>query len=444
MSAINRRRLLQGGFALAGGSTFAVSRSAAAALAGTDYRALVCVFLYGGNDSNNTVVPFDSAGYAAYSAARGRPALGGLTLEQSTLAQLGGSNLALHPGLAAWADIWNQGHLAVQANVGTLLKPLNKTGYLGAPGTAPPNLFSHLDQQQQWQRGSSTLLSSGWGGRLGDLLPTSAVPTVLSFAGNSVFINGAASSGLVLPSKGGFSIRGFGATPSSNPLYGLFNSVLASTQGNDQVIAAKDVMEQALQASASLNPVLAASGSTAALFAGQNNSLAQQLQAVARVIEGRASLGVSRQVFFVSLGGFDTHNDQLNRQAALMAVLGPALKAFYDATRQLGVAAQVTSFTASDFARTLEPASGGGSDHAWGGHHFVMGGAVRGGIYGQMPQLVLGGPDDITQEGRWLPTTSVDQMGASLAAWFGVPAASLAQVFPNLSSFTTPAPRYFG
>jgi uncharacterized protein (DUF1501 family) len=180
------------------------------------------------------------------------------------------------------------------------------------------------------------------------------------------------------------------------------------------------------------------------LFAGQNNSLAQQLAAVARLMEARASLGVSRQIFFVSMGGFDTHNDQLAQQNNLFGQLGPALKAFDDATQQLGLGHSVTTFTASDFARTLQPAAGGGTDHAWGGHQLVMGGALRGGVYGRMPQLVLGGPDDVSKEGRWLPTTAVDQMAATLASWFGVAAGDLAQVFPQLGQFGQRNLGYFG
>lgn len=198
-------------------------------------------------------------------------------------------------------------------------------------------------------------------------------------------------------------------------------------------------MTAAIASSAVLNPVLGGNSSAInSLFAGQSNSVSRQLLQVARMIEARSTLAVTRQIFYVTLGGFDTHNGQIATQANLFGQLSPALKSFQDAMAQLGVADQVTTFTLSDFGRTLKPASGGGSDHAWGNHQLIMGGAVRGRtFYGQFPEHSLGGPNDISSEGRWLPTTSVDQYGATLARWFGVADADLATVFPNLRNFGT-------
>ena len=443
---LTRRHLLSHAAALAGASALP---SLAAPLAGGDYRALVCVFLYGGNDGNNMVVPTDAAGYAAYAKARGTAGAGGLTLAQSALAPLNGGGVGLHPALAPLADIWNQGHLAVQANVGPLVRPMTKAEFNAAGAQVPSNLFSHDDQQDQWQRGqsftgNSTPSTSGWGGRMADLQPAGGVvPMALSVSGNNVFMNGATTQGLAVGSGNSFAIRGFGNNPSASPLYALYQSLLQQPYANAEERAAASVLNQAIKASNALNTALSSTGSVAGLFSGLNSNVAQQLLTVAKVIEGRSGLGVNRQLFFVSLGGFDTHNDQLNQQQALFNDLGLALKAFYDAMQQLGLANAVTTFTASDFARTLQPASGGGTDHAWGNHQFVLGGAVKGGLYGRMPQLVLGGPDDVSSEGRWLPTTSVDQMSATLASWFGVGAGDLPGLFPHLANFPVRNLGYF-
>jgi uncharacterized protein (DUF1501 family) len=445
MNALNRRHFLGQAAALAATVPLASLPLAAAPLSGGDYRAMVCVFLYGGNDGNNMVIPVDAAGYAAYAKARGNASAGGLTLAQASLAMLNGANVGLHGALSPLADIWNQGHLAIQANVGSLVRPLTKAQFNSGGTSIPPNLFSHSDQQAQWQMGASgAKVNTGWGGRVADLQQGGVVPMVLSVSGNSVFMNGVNSDGLAVGSSGGFAIKGFGGNPSNNPLYRLYTDLLQMPYANAEERAASGVLNQALKASNALNTALTATGTTSGLFANQNNGLAQQLAAVARMIESRGALGVNRQIFFVSMGGFDTHNDQLNQQNNLFGQLGPALKSFYDATLQLGVASQVTTFTASDFARTLQPASGGGTDHAWGNHQFVMGGAVRSGVYGSMPQLALNGPDDMSSEGRWLPTTSIEQMGATLASWLGVGAGDMPSVFPNLGNFTVRNMGYFG
>jgi len=444
---LNRRHLLSHAAALAGASALP---SLGAPLVGSDYRALVCVFLYGGNDGNNMVIPTDAAGYAAYAKARGTAGAGGLALQQSSLAPLNGGGVGLHPALTPLADIWNQGHLAVQANVGPLVRPLTMAQFNAAGAQIPSNLFSHEDQQDQWQRGQSfsgnaATPMTGWGGRVADLQTTGGVvPMALSVSGNNIFMNGALRQGLTVGSGGSFAVRGFGNNPSANPLYQLYQSLLQQPYANAEEHAAASVLNQAIKASNALNTALSSGGSVAGLFNGHGSSIAQQLLTVAKMIEGRAGLGVTRQLFFVSMGGFDTHNDQLNQQNQLFSDLGPALKAFYDAMQQLGVANAVTTFTASDFARTLQPASGGGTDHAWGNHHFVLGGAVKGGLYGRMPETVLGGPDDMSGEGRWLPTTSVDQMSATLAAWFGVSAVDLGTVFPHLANFSVKNLGYFG
>jgi len=236
---------------------------------------------------------------------------------------------------------------------------------------------------------------------------------------------------------GSFALAGFNGSAAANARMAALQQLQLSDLTNTFAAGANAIGRQALQLSATVNPILANANSTIApLFASLNTNTAKQLFQIAKLIEARATTGAKRQIFFVQLGSFDTHNDQLNRQQNLFAELDPALKAFYDATVALGVGSQVTTFTLSDFGRTLQPASGGGTDHAWGSHHFIIGDAVKGGtLYGQYPQLVLAGPNDAEKEGRWIPTTAVDQYGATLARWFGVAPGQLQAVFPNLSKF---------
>ena len=444
---MDRRHFLKHAGAIGAGAALAQLGilSARAQSTGNDYKALVCVFMYGGNDANNTVVPIDSAGYAAYAAARGPIALAQNTLlplvEAGSAARFG-LNPALG-GATGLQGLWDAGQLAVVANVGTLVRPLTKTQYLGPNAITPQNLFSHLDQQLQWQASLSDGPSnSGWGGRLADQLASlnagANVPAMISTTGNNLFVTGQATQALAIPTSGSFGLKGFDNSAAGVARLGALQALLGLDRGTDLLDAAQDVMTGAIRSSGILNPILTATTSPASgYFTGLTSGIARQLLAVAKVIEARASLGARRQVFLVSIGSFDTHSNEINTHNTLFAELAAALHAFHGAMAGIGAGGAVTSFTLSDFSRTYKPNSNGGTDHAWGSHHFVAGGAVKGGqLYGTWPTLALGGPDDAGGEGRWIPTIAVDQYAATLASWLGVDAAGLASVLPNLKSFT--------
>ena len=429
------------GFASRLGALGGLAASLQANAGASDYKALVCVFMFGGNDGNNTLIPLDNAGYGSYS--KVRTAASGIQLTQTQLLPIVPMNAGiygLHPSLTELQSLFTQRKMAILANVGTLTQPTTKAQY--ATGTRPESLYSHADQQAQWQSAVSTKVSStGWGGRLADeVVPLnvgSGLPVVTSLNGTVLFATGASSLSLSIPVTGTFALQGFGASSAANARLTAVKSLLAQSSSNTFVTAMNTIGNQALDLSTLVNPILSSANSVVdAPFTGLTSNISAQFQRVARMIAARATTGASRQIFFVQLGSFDTHGDQLNRQKALFDDLSPALKAFYEATVAAGAGSEVTTFTLSDFGRTFQPASGGGTDHAWGNHHFIIGDAVAGGMmYGTYPQLVLAGPNDAESEGRWLPTSSVDQYGATLASWFGVPPAALASVFPNISAF---------
>ncbi|HZZ20791.1 MAG TPA: DUF1501 domain-containing protein [Opitutaceae bacterium] len=418
----------------------------AADSAPSDYKALVCLFLYGGNDSNNLVVPIDSTNYGLYSAARTV-----LALPQSTLLPIApkaysdGRQWALHPSLAEVQQLFGQGRLALMANTGTLVQPVTLAQYKAGTVALPPQLFSHANQQVQWQSSvPDQPFTTGWGGRLADIVDSlNSNPKIsmsVSVAGQNSFQVGRTVSQFAVNPTGAVVLSGMSGSTLATARYGAQQNILNLQEQNLFEAAFGGTTSAAVADSQLLNSVLATAPALATVFPTTN--IASQMKMIARMIGAAPKLGLTRQVFFASLGGFDLHSDQLPAHATLFAQLSQALSAFSAATAELGVQNQVTTFTASDFSRTFNTngTSDGtaGSDHGWGSHHLLMGGAVRGGdIYGSVPLLELGGPED-TGRGRWIPTTSVDEYSATLASWFGVSASNLAVVLPNIGRFAVP------
>ena len=400
-----------------------------------EYRALVCVFLGGGNDSWNTIVDLDD--YASYAATRGS-----LALPQASLVPIqtltGSRHFGLHPSLAELQPLWQSRQLALLCNVGTLVRPITRAEYLAHPELRPINLFSHSDQVYQWHSGSSNPpLPTGWGGRLGDrtagLNAGSSFPLMASIAGVPLFGTGETTRPLELTTQGSLALSGFSGSATSQVRWEGLLRAQQVDRSHAFVRAGGDTLLRSIGANQVLSAALASAPPLNTAFPA--TSLGDQLKMVARTISVRAALGVRRQVFFCSLGGFDTHSNQLATQAALLTQVGQALAAFHAATVELQVADGVTAFTHSDFSRTYK-FNGGGTDHAWGSCQLVLGGAVRGGdAYGQWPTLALGGPDDSGSSGRFIPTTAVDQYTSTLALWFGLPAAEVPLVFPNIGRF---------
>jgi uncharacterized protein (DUF1501 family) len=410
----------------------------ALAQSGPDYRALVCVFLYGGNDSNNTIIPMDS--YSAYQSIRG--SLGLATSALTPVTSASGAPYGFHTLLTELASMFTAKELAVVANVGSLVAPITQAQYQAAKAPIPLNLFSHADQQQQWATSMAQGNSpTGWGGRLADYVASqnmnsSSFPTFLSMAGNALEGVGVKTQqGAVAPGQS-MQLAGFNSSAASQARLSALTNLLTLNSGVSLTQAANSTLSNSIADAKALGQALSQSTPLKTQFPA--TTLGAQLQQVAQIIQVQSSLGMRRQIFFCSLGSFDTHTGELGTLNTLYPELSQSMSAFYDATVELGVAQKVTAFTESDFNRTFQPTSGDGSDHAWGGHHMVLGGAVQGGrIFGAFPTFQLGGPDDTDVRGRWIPTTSIDQYGATLCSWFGVPATALPMIFPNLPNFSS-------
>ena len=419
----------------------------ASAANATDYKALVCVFLYGGNDYANTLVPYDSASYAQYQAARPSFAYARASLDATALTPDAAPRdsagfahqYALAPELSALLPLFNAGKLGVMLNIGTLIQPTTKQQYANKSARLPPKLFSHNDQQSVWQSSSPEGATSGWGGRMGDLFQaanTNAAFTCVNVSGNAVYLSGNTAVQYQVSTNGSIPLSGlksplFGSSAASTALRTLITEARTNLLENEY----NRVSKRSIEANDVLTVALAATPALTTTFP-VGNSLADQLKMVARMIAAAPALGTKRQVFFVSLGGFDNHDGMLTDHPLLMSKVGAALSTFYAATTELNVADQVTAFTASDFGRTLT-GNANGSDHGWGSMHFVLGGAVNGKrFYGTAPAVASGGPDDVGQ-GRLLPTTSVEQLAATLGKWLGVSDSELLTLLPNLTNYNS-------
>ena len=434
----------------------------AAAFDANDYKALVCVFMYGGNDYANTVVAYDDASYNKYSTIRGGGSgqtAGGIALAKSDLAATvlnslvplpGGRQYSLHPSMADMANLFNTGKAAVQLNVGPLVVPLTKAQYNSADRKnypLPPKLFSHNDQQSIWQSSSPEGSTVGWGGNLGDLALSSNATstfTCINVTGNAVFLSGDSALSYQVSTNGAVAINSvksnvYGSSAVRAAMTSLIQQPRTHILENEyNRVTARAVGTEAQITAALANVTLATAFPT--------GNLSDQLKVVARLIAARNTLGNKRQVFLVSIGGFDLHDNLIDKHPGLLSSVSGAMNAFYNATVEMGVASKVTAFTASDFGRTLQ-SNGDGSDHGWGSHHFVVGGAVQGQtFYGTPPEVSVGNTAAAVDQGhvgqgRLLPTTSVDQYAATLAKWFGVADTEIGGILPNLRNFGTAAGR---
>jgi uncharacterized protein (DUF1501 family) len=445
----SRRNFLRfgGAFATAAGfSRFGLMN--AFAQGASNYKALVCVFLFGGNDSHNMVVPQSQSAFNAYKAIRGSLALPDGNAKLLAVTAGNGTPYALNDGLASVHPLWAQQKLAAVANVGMLVQPTSRPQYLAGTAAVPTNLFSHADQVIAMQAGNAFGSGgTGWAGRVADAVQSmngaASFPASISMTGSALFCTGNVVQSASLIPGFDLTLDGMSAWPASAAAAKMqaLQEIITFDTGLALVQSANKVRQDAIALNGMLKS-LAAGVPLATQF--PQTDIGRQLQQVAQIIRLRGSTGMSRQVFFCSLGGFDTHSSQSWQQWDLFRQISAGMMAFYNATVEMGVADQVTSFTESDFGRTLQP-SGSGSDHGWGSHHLVMGGAVKGGdLYGAFPTPALGGPDDANTRGVLIPTTSVDQYGATMAKWFGVGPAAMPQVFPNLANFATPDLGFLG
>jgi uncharacterized protein (DUF1501 family) len=397
-----------------------------------DYKALVCIFMFGGNDSNNMIVPIDSR-YSAYQTMRGSVALA-----PGTLLPAGASGFAFHPALTHIQRLYGQNAAAAVFNVGTLVQPTTRATLDDI--ALPRNLYSHSDQTQQWQSSDPNGGGTGWGGRVNDKiapLNTGGLPPGITVnGGNALFLSGLDTRGVNFSNASTFGLTGFGSESAMVQRVDSLQRLLTFDTGLKLVSAANGVLTESFRSAEEINAALAGAQPLPVVF--PNSGLGQQLAQVAQIMSVRGALGMNRQIFFAGIGGFDNHEDLLNKHQDLMTDLDEAVNAFFSTLDAYGLTNQVTLFTESEFNRTGNANANLGTDHAWGGHHLVIGGAVHGGTtYGSFPTHQLSGPDDAGDRGNWIPTTSLDQYAATFGGWFGVSDADLDGIFPNLRNFST-------
>lgn len=424
------------------GSPFAMNllaMGAASAQSAGDHKALVCIFLSGGNDQSNTVIPRSGSAYSAYQQARGELSLSGGQLLAINPQGYSGEALALNSQMSAVKNLFDQQKVALIANVGPLNVPTSRAQWNnGQPTVSTPyQLFSHSDQQTGWQTGLPDRPSeTGWFGRMGDLTasafnPGSGVSIAMSLAGNNIMQAGNSTIQYQLTTQGAVKVQAL------NDLYGSAGGAMAvrrlMTESRATLLESElnKVSSRAIGSEAVVNNAIAGAQAGGAF---PTTGIGRQLQMVARMIAARGALGQRRQIFYVMHGGYDFHDNLLNDQNLKLKELSDAMAAFYQSTVSMDVANNVTAFTASEFGRALQ-SNGRGSDHGWGGHQFIMGGAVQGNrVYGKFPTVAVNGPEDSGQ-GRLIPTTAVDEYAATLARWFGVPDSDMPYVLPNLGRF---------
>lgn len=399
-----------------------------------DYKALICIYLAGGNDGNNMIIPMDTKRYIAYKSLRSGLALTGTELATPILDKAGNS-YAFNAGLSKLNPLYLDGHLAVVLNTGTLVQPLTRSQYLSKKAI-PSNLYSHSDQTTQAQTGHAVPNGLGWGGRVLDVLGERGNLAAVSVTYPALFLEGDFVSGNTFGAGSTLNLAGMNINPkeAASARRQALENVLSLDADNPIRSAANQVFANGLKLSDTLKGLDSALPGLTTAF--PNTSIGNQLKEVLRQIRLRSQLGPGRQVFFCSLGGFDTHEAQKWQQNYLFTQLAEAMTSFYAGTIEIGLQNQVTCFTQSEFGRTLQ-ASGSGSDHAWGSHQLVMGGAVRGNIYGKLPEFTLGGPDDANNRGVWIPQIATCQFAATLGQWFGATETDIALILPGLDKFSS-------